>query len=166
MKYWSEELKADSFSNPEQILDEVGKELTDNVSKLGYEVVCTTSDEVMVWGLEFTNNGTSNRARIVEVIHSINLSYPCAILTPKIQLPKEVKRRHVIAAKKSAIEQLTDIRMPMFESTPEKVVENEWICSTPSELRTRMKDALSLDVTKGMVIRLLSGPPSKVEKPN
>lgn len=156
-EFWPSEIKKDEFESPKEILTRVGKEICDSVSRLDFNIIEPELDDLSLVSLILENNQSKKKVTVLEIAHAKDLIYPCRVRDAfGITLPKPLQRKHVIPARRNPIYQFQEEIASVLGETPAKEVENQGICSTPNELKSRIRDLLASDSVKGAMINLIA----------
>ena len=91
----------------------------------------------------------SNRTRtLFTVVHRPNSPYPASIVPRDEKLPNFLKKSYYKAG-------ILERTAPDFMTSGSEV-ENKWVCDTPSEFRSKLREVIELGSTKADILNLLS----------
>lgn len=137
---------------PKDVLLEVAEEMANSSSRLKAKVTESALNDRVVFGFEVsTTDSPPLGARLFEASHRLEGSYPVLIVPPTDDVPEFLRKKKTI---KGNVAALTSAFIP------DKVVENFWVCSSPSEFRSKLEELLSQDRIKYRILSLLA--PHKV----
>lgn len=160
MVFWTDEVSDDTVQAPVEILKAASDELMERSRKLCVELKrFETSDRIcIVFQVSNKNTGT-----VVDLFKMLCLNedqYPVLLEPPTDDTPDFLKRKRTVkgtaplgklyyGVHPSAIKAIA-------EGVPDKVVDNPWVCASPSELEEKLKKLLSMDAVKTKVFSLMS----------
>lgn len=161
MTFWPPEITAEKVESPAEILRKIGCELTERVSFLECKITISDQDDRRVLGFEITNSDNHRVLRLLEVVVSLKYNYPCSINPPTLELPSYLMRKRVIPASAGMLGggialAINAAAIGALGPTPEKTVENEWICASPGEFSRKMEIILSGDAVKCQLLNLMT----------
>lgn len=154
MSFWPNDIFAEEVVSPRDIMKQVGEELRSKTTVLTVATRENHLPDRTVLGFLVRNDAFDLEFNLFEAIHRPKQSYPVAIVPPDSDIPEYLKRERHIPG--SRILGVTDVHSRLLGGTPGRTEKNEWVCGTPQEFTSKVKDVLALDHVKAIVLSLLA----------
>jgi len=166
MNFWPDDINIEEILAPRDIMKEAGQELTKRTQeKLEVTILETELDDRYVLAFEVVNTDSSVTLNLLEVSYRKENFYPLVISPPKQDIPEFLRRQRTIKGSISApsLESLSRLS----EGMRDRVVENPWVCATPTEFKEKLKELFHQEHVKARIMNLLiSGEIVERQNPN
>lgn len=161
MSYWPEEIKSMEILSPDQILQEAAIELQDRVQKLFVDIKHSTYEDRKTLSFFIENRLSKRSANLFEVSHLRTSPYPVLISPLHNDLPAFLQRKRLVRGTPGLMSGTGGFNIPheIFSGTPDKYVENEWICGSPQELKEKLVKLLRADAVKSVIFNVMQDVP-------
>ena len=164
MNFWPDDIKIDEALVPRDIMEEAGQELTNRTqNKLEVTIIINELDDRSVLAFEVMNTDSLAVLNLFEVSYQKENFYPLVISPPKQDIPEFLRRQRTIKGSISAssLENLSRLS----EGMRDRVVENPWVCATPTEFKEKLKELFHQEHVKARIMNLLMSE-GIAERPN
>lgn len=154
MSYWPDDILTVEYLSPAEIMRDAGAELEGHRIDLKVSIDQTRLDDRVVLAFNVSRPEIDTTINLFEVSHLPDQAYPAVIDPPKLNIPEFLKKERFIPGKPGHV--MHEIRKAMLEGTPGRTVKNEWVCATPGEFQSKLKELLSQDSVKSLIVSLLA----------
>jgi hypothetical protein len=165
MNFWPDDIKIDEALAPRDIMEEAGQELTNRTqNKLEVTIIINELDDRSVLAFEVMNTDSLAVLNLFEVSYQKENFYPLVISPPKQDIPEFLRRQRIVKGTIDTFQTFADIAR-MTERTRDRVIENPWVCATPTEFKEKLKMLFHQEHVKARIMNLLMSE-GIAERPN
>ncbi|MCY2968794.1 MAG: hypothetical protein NT069_35070 [Planctomycetota bacterium] len=153
MDLWPDDIRFDDLR--------AAAELEAKNARLSAEVVeANLSDRVML-SFQVNNRAVPLTLNLFDVFHQFDAGYPAVIDPPDDKIPGFLQRKSYVPGM-GDLRQMTHVVSKIMTATG-SVQENPWVCGTPREFTTKLRQLLAEDRVKVRIINLLSAKPRQAQ---
>jgi hypothetical protein len=150
-QFWPPGLDLTDTASPLDILEEAQREWAEQsqglLALVIQEAESTDGDRMLI---VHAKHVPSNRtATLFSVVHRSDAPYPAKIQPRENELPDFLKKSYYRPG-------IGDLSAGMGLATGRQVT-NKWVCDTPSEFRSELRNVLNLGIVKSEVLSIVSG---------
>lgn len=162
MSFWPADINAEEILPPRDIMHAAGIELENRTGILNVMIVESKLDDRVVLAFELTNEESSRTLNLFEASHRIKECYPVAINPPNSDVPEFLRRKRYVPGQPGALEGSSiGAFHRVMQGTQGRYVDNEWVCATPTEFRTKLTDLFAKDSVKSRIVSLMASTKSE-----
>ncbi len=159
MDLWPDDIRLDDLRSPREILDEAAVELEAKNPRLTAEVVEANLSDRIKLSFQVSNRAVPLTLNLFDVFHQFDAGYPAVIDPPDDEIPGFLQRKVYVPGMADLLGVTHAVSKIM--TAPGSVQENPWVCGTPREFTTKLRQLLAEDRVKVRIINLLSVKPSR-----
>lgn len=160
MPFWPDEINSEEVLSPSEIMKYAGDELENKTGRLTVSIEQSHLDDRVVWAFDVQDQQSNRILNLFEASHQIDQSYPVVIKPPTRDIPEFLMRKRIVPGRPPLVQSLHD---EMIAGTPPEIVENEWVCGTPSEFKKKLTTLFAEDYIKSKIISLLDSAQRQVD---
>jgi hypothetical protein len=150
--FWPSGLDLSDTSSPLEILQSAQQEWTEHSGGLLglviQEAESASGNHLLI--LHAKHVPSNRTVTLFSVVHRVDAPYPAKIQPRDNELPDILKKSYYQPG-------FTELTTAGFALSQGRKVTNKWVCDTPSEFRSQLKDVFNLGSVKSEVLSLVSG---------
>jgi hypothetical protein len=152
-EFWPSGLEMTDSLSPREILGEADREWTDRsggvLRLVVQETVSTSKNQILI--VHARHVPTNRTIALFSIVHRPLAVYPVSIQPKDDQLPGFLRKSYYEPGIADLNLSATNILAPKGRH-----ITNEWVCDTPSEFRSKLRQAFNQETVKSDLITLMS----------
>jgi hypothetical protein len=153
VSFWPDDLFTRDVLSPQDIMDNAGKELATRTQFLSVEIREAVLEDRTVQSFVITNTKNLATLSLFDVYHRTTDLYPVVIDPPRTDIPVFLQRERRVS--RNTFAELS-AALTITGGSADMIVRNEWVCATPAEFSSKLKELFTLDSVKSKLVSLMA----------